>query len=159
MKFLVAVDIHGDIESVKNLAKKAVDANVDAIILSGDFTFFDYLTTGTFGELKNTGKKIFVIPGNHEAQATIDFSVENTLKKILKVCKNDGTTFLDLDAATIGSLSYDVFGLGGFKNPANIISGFRENGKPTMIETGVNDNLLAKVGAGLRKLYLTTNTK
>lgn len=76
MKFLVAGDIHGDIESVKDLAKKAVDENVDAIILSGDFTYFDYLTTGTFKELKNTGKKIFVIPGNHEAQATIDFSVE-----------------------------------------------------------------------------------
>jgi len=102
------------------------------------------------------------IPNNKLPEYEMDYSAENTLKKILRVCENDGTTFLDLDDETIGSLSYDVFGLGGFKNPVNIISSARMTRTGTAlptIETGVDSNSLVKVGAGLRKLYLTTNTK
>ncbi len=76
MKFLIAGDVHGDLNSLKHLAEKAKKEEVDAIILSGDFTYFDYLTKGTFKILKDSGKKIFIVPGNHESLATTDFVVK-----------------------------------------------------------------------------------
>ncbi len=76
MKFLIAGDVHADLRAVEGLVEKAEKEKVDAIILSGDFTDFDYLAKNTFKKLKEAGKKIFVIPGNHETNSTIDFSVD-----------------------------------------------------------------------------------
>ncbi len=77
MKFLVAGDVHSDLRAIERLAEKAEKENVDAIVLSGDFTNFDYLSKGSFKKLKQAGKKIFIIPGNHESLSTIKFAIEN----------------------------------------------------------------------------------
>lgn len=73
MKILIAGDIHGDLNAAKNLANMAEKENVDLIILNGDFTFFEEPTPGLISTLKKTGKKILLLPGNHESPDLVDF--------------------------------------------------------------------------------------
>ncbi len=72
-KVLAAADIHGDTGLVKKLAKKAKDENIDLVILAGDITFADQSTKNLIGPFVKLGKKVLIIPGNHESFATIDF--------------------------------------------------------------------------------------
>lgn len=73
MKILAAGDIHGDMEQVRKLAEKAKKENVDLVILSGDLTMSEMHTIGLIGPFKKVGKKVVLIPGNHESLATADF--------------------------------------------------------------------------------------
>lgn len=65
-------DIHGDTGLVKKLAKQAKDENVDLIILSGDITWLDHVPKGLIAPFTKIGKKVLVIPGNHEPNSTLD---------------------------------------------------------------------------------------
>lgn len=76
MKILAAGDIHGDIDQVKKLAKRAKEENVDLIILSGDLTLAETSTKGLIGPFKETGKAVILLPGNHESIATVDALAE-----------------------------------------------------------------------------------
>ncbi len=71
MKILAASDIHGDLDLVKKLANKAKKA--DMVVLCGDLTFAESSLEGLIGPFKETGKKILIVPGNHESTASIDF--------------------------------------------------------------------------------------
>jgi uncharacterized protein len=73
MKILAAGDIHGDVELTKKLAERAVKENVDLVILNGDLTFFEQSIENIIGPFEKVGKKVLVLPGNHESLATIDF--------------------------------------------------------------------------------------
>lgn len=73
MKLLVAGCIHGDLGIAKNLAQKAIKNDVDAIVVAGDFSGMGEKTNGVFGELLKAGKKIMLVPGNHESLATAEF--------------------------------------------------------------------------------------
>lgn len=73
MKILASGDIHGDTGLAKELAEKAKKENVDLVILAGDLTFADTSTEGIIGPFKKVGKKVLLIPGNHETIATADF--------------------------------------------------------------------------------------
>ena len=72
-KILAAGDIHGDVELTKKLADKAKEENVDLVILTGDITFLDNPVKGIIEPFSKIGKKVLIIPGNHEPIATIDF--------------------------------------------------------------------------------------
>lgn len=75
LKILAAGDIHGDNKLTRQLAEKAEKENVDFVILSGDITSaID--TKNLIKPFKDKGKKVLLIPGNHESFATIDFLAE-----------------------------------------------------------------------------------
>ena len=73
MKILASGDLHGDSSLAKKLAKRAEKENVDLVILCGDLTNFEASTKNIIGPFKKAGKKVLIIPGNHETVATVDF--------------------------------------------------------------------------------------
>ena len=73
MKILAAGDLHGDSTLAKRLAKQASDENVDLVILCGDITNDDENVEGLIGPFVAHGKKVFLIPGNHDSFAVTDF--------------------------------------------------------------------------------------
>ncbi len=76
LKILAAGDIHGDRDAVKKLAEKAVKEDVDLVLLSGDLTYGEMHIEGLLGPFIKAGKKVVIIPGNHETEATVDFLAE-----------------------------------------------------------------------------------
>lgn len=76
MKILAAGDLHGDASLTKRLAEKAQKENVDLIVLCGDLTEFEQSTENIVGPFRKAGKKVLLIPGNHESVATADFLAE-----------------------------------------------------------------------------------
>jgi uncharacterized protein len=76
MRILAAGDIHGDSLLTKRLADKALSENVDLVVLCGDLTNFEASTDNIIGPFKKIGKKVVLIPGNHESNATADFLAE-----------------------------------------------------------------------------------
>jgi uncharacterized protein len=76
MKILALGDIHGDTVHIEKLAQKALKENVDLVILTGDITDFNSSTENLVGPFKNVGKKVLIIPGNHEPLITTDFLAE-----------------------------------------------------------------------------------
>ena len=71
MKFLSFSDVHSDKGSIKKLLNRAKEEDIDFVVCCGDFTQFgrgiiDFLTL--FNDL---GKKIYLIPGNHEEMDTL----------------------------------------------------------------------------------------
>jgi len=76
MKILAAADLHGDISLARSLASRAEKENVDAIILCGDIVKSETDVQGIVGEFSKINKKIFLLPGNHETNATINFLSE-----------------------------------------------------------------------------------
>ena len=76
LKILAAGDIHGDTSLTKRLAEQAKKENVDLVILTGDLTWAEQSTDNIIGPFAKVGKKVLLIPGNHETLATADFLAE-----------------------------------------------------------------------------------
>ena len=76
MKILASGDIHGDISLAKRLAEKAEKEKVDLVVLCGDLTYGERSIEGILGPFVKKGKKVVLIPGNHETVATADFLAE-----------------------------------------------------------------------------------
>ncbi|MBS3153420.1 metallophosphoesterase family protein [Candidatus Woesearchaeota archaeon] len=76
MKILAASDIHGDTKLAEALAEKAEVEKVDLVVLCGDLTLAESFTKGIVGPFKKKNKKVLLIPGNHETNATADFLAE-----------------------------------------------------------------------------------
>ncbi|HTY44310.1 MAG TPA: metallophosphoesterase [Patescibacteria group bacterium] len=75
-KILAVGDIHGDVDLVKRLAKKAKEEHVDLVILAGDLTLAELSTKNLIGPFAKEKKQVLIIPGNHESVATTDFLAE-----------------------------------------------------------------------------------
>ena len=73
MKILAAADIHGDTRLVERLAEQAAKEDVDLVILAGDLFTDDMHTENIIGPFVEKGKRVVLIPGNHESEATTDF--------------------------------------------------------------------------------------
>lgn len=71
-KILAASDTHGDSKVTRKLAEKAKKENVDLVVLCGDITGF-VETKDVIAPFKRAGKKVLIIPGNHDSFATADF--------------------------------------------------------------------------------------
>ncbi|HTZ41751.1 MAG TPA: metallophosphoesterase [Candidatus Omnitrophota bacterium] len=108
-KILAVGDLHGNERFAKKLAKRAIEENVDVIILAGDIVLSDEHTGGVLGPLKETKKQILVIPGNHESSATIDF-----LAEMYEVRNIHGYSFAKGDLG--------IFGAGGADMGINMVS-------------------------------------
>ncbi|MGM5484884.1 MAG: metallophosphoesterase family protein [Nanobdellota archaeon] len=76
MRIFAAGDIHGDISLSRKLANKAVENSADLVVLCGDLTNMEKSTDYIIGPFKEAGKKVLIIPGNHESEATADFLAE-----------------------------------------------------------------------------------
>ena len=76
LRILAAGDIHGDTNAAKKLANQAEEENIDLVVLSGDLTYAEASTSGIIGPFIKKGKKVILIPGNHETVATADFLAE-----------------------------------------------------------------------------------
>lgn len=72
LKILAASDIHGSSDDTKRLAERAEKENVDLVILAGDITA-PFETKNIIKPFIDKGKKVLLIPGNHEDFATADF--------------------------------------------------------------------------------------
>jgi hypothetical protein len=73
MKILAASDVHNDRKVIDALAEKAKNEQVDLVLLCGDLTFAESDLSGIVGPFKKAGKKVLLIPGNHETVAAADF--------------------------------------------------------------------------------------
>mgnify|MGYP006288648525 CR=1 FL=1 len=72
LKILAASDIHGDSDLVKTLANKAKKEKADAVVLCGDITG-GVETPNIIKPFKDNNLEVFIVPGNHDEIATIDF--------------------------------------------------------------------------------------
>lgn len=73
VRILAAGDLHGDSSAAKCLASKAVNENVDLVILCGDIISLNHDSKNLIKPFKDAGKKLLLIPGNHDGFATADF--------------------------------------------------------------------------------------
>ena len=76
MKILSAGDLHGNSGLAKKLAERAAKEKVDLVILCGDLTEGDEKTDNLIGPFLKQGKRVVLVPGNHESVATADFLSE-----------------------------------------------------------------------------------
>ncbi|MBI2663946.1 metallophosphoesterase [Candidatus Woesearchaeota archaeon] len=73
MKILAAGCLHSNADLIEKLAQQAFDENVDLVVLAGDLTFGEQSTDNIIGPFVKRGKKVALIPGNHETTSTADF--------------------------------------------------------------------------------------
>jgi uncharacterized protein len=74
MKFLAVGDIHGDVDLARELSKRANEEKVDFVVICGDISGSgDEGFEGVMGLFK---QKVFLVPGNHDSDATINFLAE-----------------------------------------------------------------------------------
>ncbi len=97
-KILAIGDIHRDTSLIKKLAEKAKKEEVDLVILAGDLTMAEESTENLIGPFVKAKKQVFLIPGNHESPATIDF-----LAKMYKVKNIHGYGFIENDIGIFGA--------------------------------------------------------
>ena len=66
MKFLVFTDLHNDKEQRAKLVKRALENDVEFIVCCGDISTFGRGLRDVLSAFSKCGKKMYVIPGNHE---------------------------------------------------------------------------------------------
>lgn len=67
MKLLAFSDVHEDYVLLKKLVKRAQQKDIDLVICAGDFTVMGSGMRRVLSQLDSIGKKVLVIPGNHES--------------------------------------------------------------------------------------------
>ncbi|MBI2144781.1 metallophosphoesterase [Candidatus Woesearchaeota archaeon] len=100
MKILAAGCLHNDATLIGGLAEQAERENVDLVVLCGDLTMGEQTTENIIGPFARKGKKVALVPGNHETIATADF-----------LAKKYGATNLHGYGLTHGEVG--LFGCGG----------------------------------------------
>ena len=73
MKILAAGCIHSNSTLIESLAEQAENENVDLVVLCGDLTYGEQSTDNILGPFVKRGRKVALVPGNHETVATADF--------------------------------------------------------------------------------------
>ena len=67
MKFLAFVDLHEDKKVLQKLLERAKQEDIDFLICAGDLSQFGHNLGYVLRQLDNLGKKVYLIPGNHES--------------------------------------------------------------------------------------------
>lgn len=103
-KILAAGDIHGDSGLSKKLAEQASKENVDLVVLCGDITSQRIDAQNLIKPFVSAGKKVLLIPGNHDSFATADFLAEMYGVKNIHgySVKYDNVGFFGCGGANIG---------------------------------------------------------
>lgn len=103
LKILAFSDLHGDRNLLEQLANQAEKEKADVVIIGGDFSPRDSLDTAPpylVSSFTKKGKKVLIVHGNHESEATIKM-LENVYG--LKAIHGDYAAFEDIG----------IFGCGG----------------------------------------------
>ncbi len=109
MKILAAGDFHGDLNIVYKLVDKSVKYNVDLVILNGDISRPGEDTENVIGPFVKKGKRVLLIPGNHETLATADFLAE---VYGIKNIHGKGVKYENVGIFGCGSANTGIFQLG-----------------------------------------------
>ncbi|MBU0457746.1 MAG: metallophosphoesterase [Nanoarchaeota archaeon] len=72
MKFLTFTDLHEDNVVIKELVKRISKPDIDFVICCGDISNFGSGLKYNLKKLNSIGKKIYIIPGNHEENSVLD---------------------------------------------------------------------------------------
>lgn len=75
MNVLFFTDVHGNKKHLKEVVKKS--ENADLLVCCGDITNLGNGFEEMMNELKNTGKKVLIIPGNNETPEFLKEGVED----------------------------------------------------------------------------------
>ncbi|MBT3642582.1 hypothetical protein HN604_00405 [archaeon] len=67
LKILAAADLHGNLELSKRLANRALEEQVDLVIIAGDINDYHDTTENIFDPFREAGKKVVFIPGNADS--------------------------------------------------------------------------------------------
>ncbi len=104
MKFLAFVDLHEDKKFLQRLLARAMQSDVEFLVCAGDLTQFGRNLRYILRHLNDLGKKVYLIPGNHES--------DTMLASVLMdypFCIN-----INRQAVEIGDYVFLGFGEGGF---------------------------------------------
>lgn len=113
-KIVVIADMHLGVYKDRNFLKRVVNKinkqkNINAVLISGDFTFYpskDLITL--FSPLKDIKVPVYAVLGNHDSGMPGP-PIQKQLKEALKI--ND-VIFLDNESAIIPNIDIIVLGLG-----------------------------------------------
>lgn len=104
MKLLAFGDLHGDMNLLKRLLKRGGEKDIELIVVMGDLTHFEGNLRYILGKLNSLGKKVLVIPGNHESEKGLREAGEG-----LENCEE-----LQKKAVRVGDYIFLGYGEGGF---------------------------------------------
>src|SRR5688500_17107275 len=104
MKILAFTDLHNDPYGLAAIAKRAKKENPDLLVCCGDLSNFGSDLFEVGNKLHAIGKKIVIIPGNHESP-----------EEIVELCKKF-SSFIDVHAHVriIHDICFVGYGTGGF---------------------------------------------
>ncbi|MEM4263736.1 MAG: metallophosphoesterase [Candidatus Woesearchaeota archaeon] len=71
MKILAFVDVHASMTALKKLEEKVKKHKPDVIVCAGDISIFENDIEVLMNKVSKLGKKILIIPGNHETPAVL----------------------------------------------------------------------------------------
>ena len=149
LKILAAGDIHGDIGLARQLAEKAKKEKVDLVILCGDLTYAETRTDNLIKPFVDAGKKVLVIPGNHETLATVDFWTKIYGKNKVKNLHGYGLKFKDVGIFGCGSANMGLFQLSEPEIYSTLKKGYEQikNAKTKIMITHVHpsDTLMSRM--------------
>lgn len=97
MKILAFVDVHASMTALKKLEEKAKKHKPDVIICAGDISIFENDIEILMNKISKLGKKILIIPGNHETPAVLKklcSFYENMIYFNKKIIKINDTCFI-----------------------------------------------------------------
>ncbi|MBR9683305.1 hypothetical protein GOV03_02080 [Candidatus Woesearchaeota archaeon] len=72
MKLLTFVDLHGETKFLKKLVKRGKEDDIDLVVVAGDMTMFEDHLGYVLKKLNSIGKKVLLIPGNHESNKDLN---------------------------------------------------------------------------------------
>lgn len=103
MKLLAFVDSHGMPKAMREIERKA--KNADIVLCAGDFTIFERDMEKLLKRLDSLGKPVFIIPGNHEGES----SLERACRKL------ENVEFFHKKIKLINNVLFAGYGGGGFE--------------------------------------------
>ncbi len=77
MKFLAFVDLHEDRKVLQKLLERAKQEDIDFLVCAGDLSQFGHNLGYVLRQLDNLGKKMYLIPGNHESDQVFNNILSN----------------------------------------------------------------------------------
>ena len=104
MKILAFTDTHGSLLALKRIEQKTKTQKPDLLVCAGDISIFEHGIVGIMRRLNKLNKKIIMVHGNHEDEATF-IKLSKLFRNIIFVHK---TIFIYDDVLFLG------YGGGGF---------------------------------------------
>lgn len=101
VKIFAAGDLHGDSKGASDLADKANENDADLIILNGDITE-EHIESPILSHFYKLGKKMLMIPGNH------DYTVTDFLSALYKVDNIHKNAVMHKDIGIVGCSSLNL---------------------------------------------------